>query len=266
MGFSEKLTAAITNNQTLLTGNLDANLELLGGRAGTTANFRDYLGRLIEQTQDLVCAYRLGFGFYEALGIEGFTLLNWVRQAVPAELPLILDVKHGDLNSSTVFARTIFQDWGVDAVTLSPYAGWDHAAAFLMYGDRGVFVLCRTSNPGAAMIQEFPDSQNPHYLQVVAEARNWGSPEQLYLEAGTTDIAAITKIRHLAPERTILLRSIWQEEVDLPALLGASWDAQAGGVLLPVPQEFLFQGNLRSRPNRRFKLHRYLHPSGSPSH
>ncbi|MFM6366784.1 MAG: orotidine 5'-phosphate decarboxylase / HUMPS family protein, partial [Dolichospermum sp.] len=102
-----------------------------------------------------VCAYKPTLGFYAALGIPGWELLQRTLNAIPAHIPIILDAKHSDLNTSTIFAKTVFEEWQIDAITLSPYAGQDHVAPFLVYPDKAVFILCTTSNPGAVILQQY---------------------------------------------------------------------------------------------------------------
>jgi uridine monophosphate synthetase len=158
--------------------------------------------------------------------------------AIPAHLPIILDAKHGDLNTSTVFARTIFEQWRVDAITLSPYAGQDQVAPFLLYPSKAVFVLCCTSNPAAITLQEYPTTESPLYLQIVKESKNWGTPEQIGLEVGTTVPDVLARIRAIAPERVILARSIWTGG-NLNDILAAGLNASGDGLLIPVPQDML---------------------------
>jgi uridine monophosphate synthetase len=200
-----------------------------------------YLGALIQQSQGHVCAYKPTWGFYEVLGQAGMELWEWLLTQIPPHLPIILDAKQGDINTSTVFARRIFEEWQVDAVTLMPYAGQDHSAPFLVHGDRGVFLLCHTSNPGALPLQNFPNADNPFYLQVVREVQSWAPPEQLFLEVGTQEPEVLRRIRKLAPERTLLLRSIWGEHSNLGELLEAAVDGEGGGLLVPVPQDYCWQ-------------------------
>ena len=93
---------------------------------------------------------------------------------MPRDLPLIIDAKHGDLNSSTALAHYLFKDLGVDAVTLSPLAGQDIAAPFLLYRDKSVVITCRSSNPAAKRIQYHPNADDPLFLQIVRESQLWG--------------------------------------------------------------------------------------------
>ncbi|MBE9167842.1 bifunctional orotidine-5'-phosphate decarboxylase/orotate phosphoribosyltransferase [Pleurocapsales cyanobacterium LEGE 06147] len=251
MNFFSKLNSAIAQNQSLLVVGLDPNPEMMPpgyvleeNADSLIENLQAWLQWAIEQTSDRVCAYKPTLGFYQALGVAGLELLTQILATIPKDIPIILDAKHGDLNTSTVFARTIFQQWQVDAVTLSPYAGQDHAAPFLVYPDKAVFILSHTSNPGAVNLQEYPNPDNPFYLQVVREAKSWGTPEQLGLEVGTTNPDILAKIRTVAPERIILMRSIWAEEGNLAPILTAGLDRNGNGLLIPVPQDLLAQDNL----------------------
>jgi len=241
MTFYEKLNEAIAFNQSLLVVGLDPNPEMLPSGYNS---IREWLEFIIAETAHLVCAYKPTLGFYHALGMEGLELLSQVLATIPKHIPIILDAKHGDLNTSSIFAETIFEKWEVDAVTLNPYAGQDLVAPFLVYPDKGVFILCHTSNPGAVVLQEYPTADNPFYLQVIREAKNWGTPEQLFLEVGTTKPEILGKIRATAPERVILVRSIWEEEGKFNQILKAGLDENGEGLLIPVSLELLADKNL----------------------
>lgn len=251
MNFFTKLNQVITQNQSLLVVGLDPNPEMMPRLKKEKTeeidnpinNLQAKIEWVIEQTSDRVCAYKLNLGFYQALGVVGLELLDQIRKKIPAQIPVILDAKHSDLNSSTVFAQTIFQQWQVDAVTLSPYAGQDHAAPFLVHADKAVFILCHTSNPGAVAIQEYPPD-HPLYLEVVKQVQSWGTVEQVYLEVGTNQPDILRKIRAVAPERTILLRSIWAEGADWQQILQAGFDANGEGLLIPVSLDLLAKENL----------------------
>lgn len=257
MSFFAKLEAAIARNDSLLVVGLDPNLEMVPDRYRRPNNgdratqgikgLQDWLLWVIEQTQNRVCAYKPTLGFYEALGAPGLALLETVLQAVPDSIPVILDAKHGDLNTSSVMAQTLFGQWQVDAVTLSPYSGQDLAAPFLMYLDKAVLVTCCTSNPSASHVQDHPTPENPLYLAIAQEARTWAAPAQLGLEVGTTDPAVLANVRAIAPERLILVRSVWQESVKLPQMLTAGLNADGKGLLLPVPQDWLGKQDLAER-------------------
>lgn len=244
MNFFDKLNKAIASNQSLLVVGLDPNPELMPSHYNKPGSIIDNLGDWLQfqiaETKDLVCAYKPTFGFYEALGAPGLELLQKTLTAIPQHIPIILDAKHSDLNTSTLFARTIFEQWQVDAVTLSPYAGQDQVAPFLVYPGKAVFILCCTSNQGAIALQHYPTPESPFYLQVVKEAKTWGTPEAVALEVGTTNANILSCIRATAPERVILARSIWAEGgCDLTQILTAGLNANGEGLLVPVPLEML---------------------------
>ncbi|MFM8936371.1 MAG: bifunctional orotidine-5'-phosphate decarboxylase/orotate phosphoribosyltransferase [Vulcanococcus sp.] len=252
MGFFVQLTEAIAARQSLLMTGLDPNPEMLQSwaqrRGMANRSFlsqaRHWIKAVVEDTSPHVCAIKASLGFYQALGPLGLELLLEVRDLVPRDLPLIIDAKHGDLNSSTALAHYLFKDLGVDAVTLSPLAGQDIAAPFLLYADKAVVITCRSSNPAAKRIQYHPSEADPLFLQIVRECQLWGTPDQLLLEVGTSDPAVLGQVRQAAPERVLMLRSIWSEEERLDGLLHAGLNPAADGLLLPLPQNLLVEDDL----------------------
>jgi orotidine-5'-phosphate decarboxylase len=219
------------------------------GMAGRSflSQARHWIKAVIEATAPHVCAYKPSLGFYQALGPVGLELLLEVRDLVPRDLPLIVDAKHGDLNSSSVLANYLFRELGADAVTLSPLAGQDIAAPFLLYPEKGVVITCHSSNQAARILQHFPSEEDPLYLRIVAESQLWATPEQLLLEVGTSDPAVLARVRQAAPERFLLLRSLWGEEEKLQAMLAAGLGSAGDGMLLPLPQNLLVEEGLAER-------------------
>jgi uridine monophosphate synthetase len=247
MIFSDKLQRIISQNQSLLFVGLDPNIEMLPDvykSQDTISGLWQWMEFIIAETADFVCAYKPTLGFYEALGVPGMELLHKILAAIPDHIPIILDAKHSDLNTSTIFAKTVFTEWQVDAITLTPYTGQDHVAPFLVYPDKTVFILCCTSNPGAEALQQYPTKEAPFYLQVVKESKNWGTPEQLGLEVGTTNAEILSQIRAVAPERIIMARSVWGEGSNLNEILAAGLDNNGNGLLIPVPQDMLAKSSL----------------------
>jgi uridine monophosphate synthetase len=255
MGFFLRLTDAISSRQSLLVAGLDPNPEMLqswalrrgmGGRS-FLSQARHWIKAVIEATADHVCAYKPSLGFYQALGPIGLELLREVRELVPLEIPLIIDAKHGDLNSSSALAHYLFRELGADAVTVSPLAGQDIAAPFLLYPEKAVVVTCHSSNPASRVVQHHPSEEDPLYLRIVRESQLWGTPEQLLLEVGTSDPAILARVRREAPERFLILRSLWAEEDRLDTLLEAGLSPAADGLLLPLPQNLLVEDDMAVR-------------------
>jgi len=255
MGFFVQLTDAIADRQSLLVTGLDPNPEMLQtwaarrGLAGRSflSQARHWIKAVIEATAPHVCAYKPSLGFYQALGPVGLELLLEVRDLVPPDLPLIVDAKHGDLNSSSALAHYLFKELGADAVTLSPLAGQDIAAPFLLYPGKAVVMTCHSSNQAARVIQHHPDESDPLYVRIVRETQLWATPDQLLLAVGTSDPEVLARVRAEAPERFLILRSLWGEEERLESMLQAGLSAAADGLLLPLPQNLLVEDDIASR-------------------
>lgn len=270
MSFATKLRAAIATNQSILCLGLDPNPEVMPAKYKAkydseidseiyhdraVESLWEWMNFIIQSTSKLVCAYKPTLGFYTAMGAAGLELLAKTLAAIPPEIPIILDAKHADLNSSSVMAKTVFAQWGVDAITLSPYIGQDLAARFLMYPDKAIFVSCYSSNSTAQNFQSYPSADSPLYLNVVQNCQAWAGQEQLMLEVGAANPDALAKVRSLAPERLILARSIWASSQpdtsdsnkpkieNLSAILHAGLDANGGGLILPVNQDALALGD-----------------------
>ncbi len=248
INFSDKLLEAIEKNQTLLYLALEPDRENFD--LSTTTDLLAKAKFAIDQTADLICACKLSLGFYQSLGIPGLELLQQILTIIPAHIPVILDAKYCDLNTSTIFAKTVFEDWQVDAITLSPYAGFDQVAPFLLYPGKTVFALCATANPSAVTLQQYPTAENPFYLQLVRVSQTWGTPEKLGLEVGVMP-DMLARIRQTAPERLILVEgdiaveNDIAETNDLVQLLAAGLDKNGEGLLLPISPSLFAQSNPR---------------------
>lgn len=251
MNFFDKLNGAIACNQSLLCVGLEPDPDVWPKRYGSWETvsshlwgLQEWLQFLIAETADLVCAYKLTLEFYRVLGSSGLGLLRQTLASIPEHIPIILDAQHSGTNAGTIFAQTIFVNWRVDAVTLNPYSGQDEVTPFLVYADKAVFILCSTANPSATVLQEYPTVESPLYLQIVKEAKTWGTPEQVGLEVGG-DPSTFARIRSIAPERLILARDFSTDDSNLTKILEAGLNPDGDGLILPVPQEMRGSENPR---------------------
>jgi orotidine-5'-phosphate decarboxylase len=113
-----------------------------------------FLLRVVEETRELAAAYKPNVAYFEAMGVEGWAILEKVREAIPDDIPVVLDAKRGDIGETQrYYAKACFDRWKADAVTLNPFLGFDSIEPFLDYEGKGVYLLAVTSNPGAADIQ-----------------------------------------------------------------------------------------------------------------
>ena len=234
MGFFTKLQAAVERNNSLLCVGLDPNPAQAPARyqaadGNPTETIVAWNRAIIAQTQDLVCAYKPNIAFYEALGAPGMEALRQTLALIPPHIPVLLDAKRGDIGSTAeAYARACFDDLGVDGVTLSPYLGKDSVEPFARHADKGLFVLCHTSNPGAGEFQELEiadwrtldrEPNQPLYIHVARTVTAW-SPN-VGLVVGATFPQAIADVRSAAPQAWFLVPGIGAQGGDLEATLAA---------------------------------------------
>ncbi len=145
---------------------------------------------IVEATADLACAFKPNLGFFLAHGASGIRALERTRALIPAEVPVILDAKIGDIGSTAAaYARGVFDEWDFDAVTLNPYLGEDALAPFIDRPGRGAFILCKTSNPGSGDLQDLPLVDGERLSRRVASTvEQWSEshPATLGLVVGAT--------------------------------------------------------------------------------
>jgi orotidine-5'-phosphate decarboxylase len=211
MKFKERLLKASRANRSLLCIGLDFEMNLVPEhvREGDYP-ILEFNQAIIEATRDLVCAYKPNIAFYEKHGERGVTMLRKTVELIPEEIPVILDAKRGDIGSTAkAYAEAYFDDLGVDAVTVNPYMGFDSVEPFLNYEDRGVFVLCRSTNAGAADFQDLVINGSPLYEHVAKKALTWNQHENVALIAPSTMPRALQAIRRAAgPNVPILIPGI----------------------------------------------------------
>ena len=187
---------------------------------------------IIDATHDLVCAYKPNFAFYEALGIPGLQVLEgtveYIRKCAP-DAVVIADAKRGDIgNTSRAYARALFDVFGFDAATVSPYLGEDSVRPFLEYADKGIFMLCRTSNPGAKDLQDLPVGQPPEplYMHVARMAKRWNTHGNVCLVVGATYPEELGRVRRICPDIPILVPGVGAQAGDLAAAVRNGVDAR----------------------------------------
>jgi uridine monophosphate synthetase len=190
--------------------------------------------RIIEATHAVALAFKPNSAFFEALGPEGFAALREVIALIPDEVPVILDAKRGDIASTAqAYARAAFEVLGADAVTISPYLGRDSAEPFLADPARGIFVLCKTSNPSSDELQQLSTASGPLYVRLAADAPGWSGHNQIGLVVGATDPAALRAVRRVT-DTWILAPGVGAQGGDLEAALQAGLRVDGLGMLVTV--------------------------------
>jgi orotidine-5'-phosphate decarboxylase len=237
MKFGDKLLTASRKNKSLLCIGLDPDLELM-----PQVNVGEFNRAIIAATRDLVCAYKPNLAFYEALGIQGLAIMEKTIEHIPSDIPIIGDAKRGDIgNTSKAYAKALFATFGFDAATISPYLGFDSLEPFIEYQDKGVFILCRTSNRGARDFQDFCDATGlPLYEMVARKAKEWNIYGNIGLVVGATYPEELKKVRSICPEMCLLIPGIGAQGGDLPSVVKYGVDSRGEKAIINVSRQILY--------------------------
>ncbi len=234
MNFVEKLANAARKNKSLLCVGLDPDPKLMPDKVGVF----EFNKAIIDATADLVCAYKPNIAFYEALGNEGLDALKQTVKYVPDDIPVIVDAKRGDIgNTAKAYARALFDYFSFDATTVNPYLGFDALEPFIQYSDKGVLILCRTSNAGAADFQSLrceteEHSYRPLFELVALKASQWNIHGNIGLVVGATYPEELRLIRNSYPDMPLLIPGIGAQGGDLASTVRYGVNARGEGAII----------------------------------
>ncbi len=224
--------------------------------APTAASARDFCLNLVKQTSRYAAAFKPNAAFFEVFGAKGWTALKDVVDAIQQEsnrmgsmIPVILDAKRGDIASTAeAYAKSAFENLDADCITLSPYLGKDSIDPFLNYPQKGVFLLCKTSNPGSGDLQDLmvtidngpqtmvnrPSSTVYLYEHVAHLAQQWNTKNNIGLVVGATHIDAMKRVRAAAPDLWFLAPGVGAQGGELESALRAGLRKDGKGMLINV--------------------------------
>ncbi len=246
MNFVQRLARAWAAADSLLCVGLDPDPARLPQHLAATPRPLFEFGRaIVDATADLVCAFKPQIAYYAAARAEAeleMTIAH-IRKHHPA-IPVILDAKRGDIGSTAeMYAREAFERYGADAVTVNPYLGSDALAPFLAHADKGVIVLCRTSNPGAREVQDL-DSGGRTLYEVIAEkaARDWNANGNVILVVGATYPEELARIRAIVGEMPILVPGVGTQGGDVAAVVANGATADGTGLIISSSRAVLYAG------------------------
>lgn len=237
MRFFEKLRASARARSSLLCVGLDPEPDRLPG--GASAALRHCL-RVVGATAESAAAYKPNAAFWEQYGPDGWKALAELRAGIPADVPVIFDAKRADVaHTSAAYARAAFDAMGFDAMTVHAYHGADSLAEFARRSDRGVYVVCRTSNPGAADLQQLEVGGEAFFLQVARLAGRVNEQGNVGLVAGTTAPEQVAELRR-ATSLPLLLPGIGAQGGELEASVKAAWNGDPAGCLVNASRSVLY--------------------------
>lgn len=247
--FQTKLDLAVNRNNSLVCVGLDSDIgkipEFL--KRGKNPQFT-FNKAIIDATHDLVCAYKPNSAFYESRGAAGVTELkmtcDYLRVTFP-QIPFIIDAKRGDIgNTNDAYAQYVFDYLGADAVTLQPYLGGEANEPFLKMKDKGIFILCRTSNPGAGEFQDLQVGNEPLYTFMAKQiTKIWNKNNNCALVVGATYPKELAEVRKIAGDMTILVPGIGAQGGDVEATLKAGLNSDTSGLIINSSRGIIFAGN-----------------------
>ncbi len=244
-GFGERLEAAWARSDSLVCIGLDPEIERFPrALAGAASPIFLFNKAIIDATADLVCAYKPQFAHYAAYEAEDQLerTIGYIHQHYPG-VPVILDAKRGDVgNTAKRYAIEAFERYGADAVTVNPYLGFDSLEPFLERTDRGVFVLCRTSNPGARDLQDLRVGGGRTLYQTVAElaATRWNSHGNCGLVVGATYPGELGEARSIVGDMPVLVPGVGAQGGDIQQAVHYGQTRAGTGLLVSSSRAILY--------------------------
>jgi len=241
MSFLDKLAASSRARDSIVCIGLDPEPGLIPeslGR-GPQAALR-FLRRIVRATSDYACCYKPNLAFYERYGGAAFDVLGLTLQAIPDDIPVILDAKRGDVpNTASAYAEALFDAFHADAATVAPYLGMDSIAPFTT-GERYALIVARTSNPGAGDLQDVQVDGRPWYERVVETCVRAFPAARAGFVVGATYPEEARRLRELAPDRMFLMPGVGAQGGDIGIAIRAGLDARGGGVLPSASRSVLY--------------------------
>jgi len=234
MNFTQSLARAETLNDSVLCVGLDPDPgKFPGSWKDDAARIFDFCATIVDATKDLVIAFKPQIAYFAAQRAEDqLERLIAHIHAVAPEVPVILDAKRGDIGSTAEqYAREVFERYRADAVTLSPFMGFDSIEPYLRYEGKGAILLCRTSNPGGSDLQAQTLGNGDKVFEHIARLAQgeWNRSGQLALVVGATYPEEIERVRELAPTLPLLIPGIGAQGGDAAATVRAGWRADSSG-------------------------------------
>jgi orotidine-5'-phosphate decarboxylase len=246
MIFQEKLDAIVKKNNSLVCVGLDQ------------GEF-EFNRKIIDQTHDLVCAYKPNFAFYEALGTRGWENLkqtiDYLRLNYP-EIVTIADAKRADIgNTNNGYVTAIFDKLKFDAVTINPYFGREALQPFLDRKDKGIIILCKTSNPGSGEFQDFVWGKVAQNV-----AGKWNKNNNCLLVVGATYPEELKQVRQIVGDMTLLVPGIGAQGGEVEKTVKAGLNSKKAGMIINSSRGIIFAENPRAETQKlRDEINKYRH-------
>ncbi len=250
MNFIESLKNAWVKNNSLLCVGLDPDLKKIPAAIrGKDRAIFEFCTGIVDATADLVCAFKPQIAYFAAQQAEDQLkdLIEYIHTAYP-QIPVILDAKRGDIgNTAEQYAVEAFERYQADAVTLSPYMGKDSVDPYLAYPEKGIVLLCRTSNAGGSDLQALEVSINGQRMKLYEHvarmiASQWNANGQCMLVAGATYTEELSSIRRIVGDMPLLVPGIGAQGGDVEATIHAGRSKDGTGLVVNSSRAVLYAG------------------------
>lgn len=244
VSFIQKLSDAWERHRSMLCVGLDPNVSRFPGEwQGQPTRVYDFCRAIVDATADVACSFKPQIAYFSALRAEDQLedLCRYMRETYP-DIPVILDAKRGDIGATAEqYAIEAFERYQADAVTVNPYMGFDSVAPYLEWKDKGVIILCRTSNKGGSDLQFLNVDGVPLYQHVARlVADKWNTNGQCGLVVGATFPEELAKVRHIVGDMPLLVPGIGAQGGDIKATVDAGKTAANTGMMINSSRAILY--------------------------
>ena len=250
MNFNQQIKQQRIQNNSMVCVGLDPFINKMPEQfQQSTSGVLDFNKSIIDATYDVVCCYKPQFAHYAALG-QLDTLkktIEYIKKNYP-QVPVILDSKRGDIGSTAdMYAKEAFEQYYADAVTVNPYMGSDTILPFTQYKDKGVVILCRTSNPGAGAIQNIK-SNGQRLFEIIAKtaAEKWNDNNNVMLVVGATAPDEMASIRQIVGDMEFLVPGLGAQGGDVQAVMQAGLNQDNSGLVINSSRGVLYASQLET--------------------
>lgn len=201
--------------------------------------------QIIDYTRDLCVSYKMNIAFYESRGVNGWNSLAKTLEYIPDDVFTIADAKRGDIgNTSKMYARTFFEQFDFDSITVAPYMGSDSVEPFLEFKGKWVVLLALTSNPGSEDFQYFTNDKGESlYQKVIRESQNWAGPDHMMYVVGATHPEKLKEIRESIPDHFLLIPGVGAQGGTVAEVMSAAYISNECGLLINSSRGIIYAGD-----------------------
>lgn len=242
MNFNEQLNQICQQRDTLVCVGLDVDLNKIPKFILKKSDPQVYFSHaIIDATIEFTAAYKINSAFFEACGTKGWEAMAKIARYLPENVIKIADAKRGDIgNTSKMYARAFFKEMNFNAITVNPYLGNDAVAPFLENEENGVFILCHTTNKGAADFQKFSDGKTALFELVAEKVLQWNTRENCGLVVGATFPEEMKHVRNIAPDLPFLVPGLGAQGGDFDLAIKYATNEQKQGAIFNFSRSIIY--------------------------